>query len=246
MSRPRFDAVFFDSGGTLYRGGDHAGPQGRPARSAVRAGRRGRLLAALRGLGLTVDEAALARELIRAETELPAKLGASYTFVRLIEFVAERLSLRVFAEEALLLADAYAGARFRHWLCPGTHEMLEALREAGLFLGVIANTSWPGFSMDRAFAGVGLLAFFAVRVYSGDEGVAKPDRAIFDLAAARADLSDQRILYVGDHLVCDLEGAHAAGWQMALRRPASTPADRTDAEFEFDDNRELTDWILNR
>ncbi len=46
---------------------------------------------------------------------------------------------------------------------------------------------------------------------SGEEGVRKPDPEIFRRALVRLGVAAHEALFVGDHPVADIEGAHGAG-----------------------------------
>lgn len=48
---------------------------------------------------------------------------------------------------------------------------------------------------------------------SGELGVAKPDREIFDVAAKRLGAAGKELCYVGDSYENDMTGAEAAGWE---------------------------------
>ncbi len=236
---PRFDAVFFDSGGTLYGVFDGESCPTPQELFAARVGRVAAALAAYRpGIPAGLDAA-----IVSCEERLKEELGAGYNFHRLMCAVLEHLDLGLGSEVAACLADAYAGPRYADWLFPGTRKMLADLRDAGLYLGLIANTAWPSFCMDRALSGVGLLSFFRTRIYSGDEGIEKPDPAIFSLAARDSGQAGRRILYVGDSLEKDIEGARAAGWPAALRR-SGVSAGSGRADFEFDRCQELVEFVL--
>jgi putative hydrolase of the HAD superfamily len=143
------------------------------------------------------------------------------------------------------LADAYAGPRYASWLFPGTQAALQDLHDYGYRMGIIANTAWPGFSMDRAFAGVGLLTFFNIRLYSGDLGLEKPDPAIFRLAERIGGLEGKRILYVGNDPEKDVAGPAAVGWATALRRSDPAAAAGT-ADLEFDHIPELVRYCSDQ
>lgn len=58
---------------------------------------------------------------------------------------------------------------------------------------------------------VGLAGFFSFVVFSQDHGVAKPDRRLFEVALAKAQCSNSKMLHVGDSLEVDVAGAHNAG-----------------------------------
>jgi putative hydrolase of the HAD superfamily len=66
-------------------------------------------------------------------------------------------------------------------------------------------------------SGLGLSDHFAAIVTSGDAGVEKPDRRIFDHALDLLGLPAERAIHVGDREVEDCEGALAAGLSAALR-----------------------------
>jgi len=60
-----------------------------------------------------------------------------------------------------------------------------------------------------------LAARAAAIVISEEVGAWKPQRALFDYAAREAGVEPASILYVGDSLFSDVEGALGAGWQAA-------------------------------
>jgi HAD superfamily hydrolase (TIGR01509 family) len=73
-------------------------------------------------------------------------------------------------------------------------------------LGVITN----GNSHPRR---LGLHGYFAEVVLSTEVGVAKPDPAIYRLAATRAAVPPADLVMVGDSQVNDVDAAIAAGWR---------------------------------
>jgi putative hydrolase of the HAD superfamily len=76
----------------------------------------------------------------------------------------------------------------------------------GLKLGCISN----GFADIQA---IGLHAHFQVNLAAHQFGCAKPDPRIFQEAAQQLNLPAQLIMYVGDHLHFDVQGAQAVGMQ---------------------------------
>src|SRR5207244_998039 len=90
---------------------------------------------------------------------------------------------------------------------------LEALRAAGLRLGIVSNfEEW----LERLLVHLGVTRFFEVRVISGLEGIEKPDPAIFRLAMERAGVTPAESAYVGDNPELDVEPAAAAGMSAIL------------------------------
>lgn len=235
-----YDAVFFDSGGTLF---DPAGKN--PSMREVIARRIDYLAAGLRTFGVSTDRGRLKRIHDKLHVELSTKLGASFSYYRLVSALVEQLDPVLSPEETAVVTVGYAGPRYRHWLYPGTDRMLAELAEAGVYLGLIANTAWPGFAMATALAGVGIGRYFQTMVISCDEGLVKPDPEIFKIARRRAGLTDPRvrILYVGDSVEADIRGAKSVGWHAALRRCPAKSSNGL-ADFEFDDNGKLVEFVL--
>ena len=238
----RFDAVFFDSGDTIF---NYAGLGGipDPTPQETDARRPARTAALLHAFGYHVSESLIAEKLAGLKGPLIQSLGHAYTHENLIQALYTTLGLPERPEEILCVTEAYSGPRYRSWLFPDVHDVLSQLRDAGVYVGLIANTDWPGWIMDRVFRGVGLSSFFGVRIYSGDEGIAKPDPRIFHLAAERSEFTGRRLLYVGNSIEADILGARDAGWPVVLFRST----DRTSnglADFEIDAWRELPGLIL--
>ena len=240
----KFDAVFFDSGGTIYNIG-YRGAVSDPHLDRVSAGGPARAAAALRGLGHQVSDEVVAEKLDAAKELVKRKRrpGLPSNEESLISELYEELELPVCLEEILYVTGIYSGPRYRSWLFPDVHEVLGRLRAAGVYIGLIANTGVPGWIMDRNFRGVGLLEFFGVRIYSGDEGVSKPDPSIFQLAAERAGMNGKRLAYVGNSLQADIAGARAAGWSSVLLRSSEKTSSGL-ADFEIDAWKELPDIVL--
>jgi len=86
---------------------------------------------------------------------------------------------------------------------------LAELRRRGLKLGVITNG--PSAMQRRKLRVLGLERSFDAILVSEEEGVRKPDAEIFRRALARCAVDAREALFVGDHPVADVEGAHRAG-----------------------------------
>lgn len=104
---------------------------------------------------------------------------------------------------------------------------LQALKDAGLTLGLISNfEEWlEGMLIEMEVA-----PLFEVMVISGTEGIEKPDPKIFDLALSRSGVSAEESVYVGDNPTVDARAAEAAGMTGVL-------LDRDDLHPDFEGNR---------
>jgi putative hydrolase of the HAD superfamily len=107
---------------------------------------------------------------------------------------------------------------------------LEAMRGAGLRLGVISNTFVPGFVHDRHLEMEGILGLLPVRVYSSEVGHRKPDRRIFEAALERLGVRAGETLFVGDLVKTDMIGARRVGMRTALKQPWSNLRSRGAAD----------------
>jgi putative hydrolase of the HAD superfamily len=108
-----------------------------------------------------------------------------------------------------LLADFIEhGFATCEWL-EGAEEALAWCRSNGIRSGVITNG--PS-SMQRAkLRSLQMTERVDIILVSGEEGVAKPETAIFHRAAERLGVSPERCVFVGDNPVADVDGARRAG-----------------------------------
>jgi len=126
------------------------------------------------------------------------------------EMVPERKAM--FPDHAHLI-DAYR-SRFLETVpgpVPGTAELIERLAERGLPLFAITNFGaefWQQFHPTEA-----VLGKFRDIVVSGKEKLAKPDPAIFELAAARFGFAPERMLFIDDNRA-NIDAALSLGWQV--------------------------------
>lgn len=208
--RAQIEAITFDATGTLFH-----------------SPRLGEIYSEILGRHGIEVEAEAARRLVREVWQELACLatpeqdrftshpqGARGWWLRFVERFAERLE----APPPSRFAAAELFARFARpdaWeLFPEVQEVLAELHDRGLKLAVISN--WDE-RLPGVLAGLGLADYFSAIVTSGDAGVEKPDRRIFDHALGLLGISNDRAIHVGDREVEDCEGALAAGLSAALR-----------------------------
>ena len=93
-------------------------------------------------------------------------------------------------------------------MLPYAIDVLEEVKQRGYTMGIISNgvSVLQNTKLDTA----GIRDMFDVIVVSGDFGVYKPDRSIFDEACRQAGLSNEDCLFVGDHPINDIKGALGA------------------------------------
>jgi putative hydrolase of the HAD superfamily len=126
--------------------------------------------------------------------------------------------------DADLIAAAQERYRANWWeqlqLFAQAPAVLQQLRRTHR-LGLITNG--PARTQRPKIAQFGLGELMDVIVVSGEVGVAKPDPAIFHLALDQLGVSAAQALFVGDSLVYDLAGAHAAGVAFVWMNPRREP-----------------------
>ena len=150
-----------------------------------------------------IDESAAYEKRTRAMLE---GTGISYE-----TYLAKRNELGGFMDDA---AIAFFGLTRAPWPkdaetpFPDALPALEALRDAGFRLGVIANQS-PG-SEDR-LRGWGLRDFFGVVAASAELGMAKPAADIFLRALGEAGCAPEKAVMVGDRPDNDIGPAKRLG-----------------------------------
>ncbi len=98
---------------------------------------------------------------------------------------------------------------------PEMIETLVALQKAGIRMGVVSNTTNPGFMKDYEQSLLKLDPYFEFSIYSSEVPYRKPHPSIFQLALARLNLDPAEVLFVGDNLNADIVGAQSVGMPTA-------------------------------
>ena len=124
------------------------------------------------------------------------------------------------AQDVLDIFARYLTLYEESWtLYPDALPCLEALSVYPL--GVITNGD--GSQQRQKLQRTGIAGHFSSVVVSGDIGMAKPQREIFDRSAVELGLLPSELLFIGDNPQADVQGALQAGWQ-------SIWLNRTDSE----------------
>jgi putative hydrolase of the HAD superfamily len=110
---------------------------------------------------------------------------------------------------------------------PEVGPLFEALRAAGIKVGVLSNTIWPRAFHEAIFERDGVRGLIDGDVYTSEIPWTKPSPKAFAAAMEAVGAADPaRCVYVGDRLYDDIFGARSAGLR-AIHIPLSTiPADQ--------------------
>jgi HAD superfamily hydrolase (TIGR01662 family) len=101
---------------------------------------------------------------------------------------------------------------------PGLPGALEAMRSAGIKLGIISNTFVNCSALDRHLKELGIIDFFPMRLYSYQYKCRKPNKHIFLKAAENIDVPPENVMYVGDRIDKDIKGSMRAGMTPVLKK----------------------------
>ena len=124
-------------------------------------------------------------------------------------------------------------------LFPHVREVLVALREAGMRLGVLSD-----FPVTQKLKRLGLDRLFDAGLWSEDTGYLKPHPEPFIEIARLLGSAPGQVLFVGNSYSYDIIGAHDAG--MATAHVARRAATGSVADLTFFDYRDLAAWVLSR
>lgn len=124
------------------------------------------------------------------------------------------------------LFDMRACLEAYHWgpvdgtvIFPDVLEVLQALRDLNIQMGIITNAYQPMWMRDLELTAFGLLDLFPTcRFSAADVGWLKPHPAIFQAALDCLGTKPEETVFVGDDLEADIAGAQAAGLHAVMRQ----------------------------
>jgi len=146
-------------------------------------------------------------------------LGETYAIVeeghhdRLIDILADRLSLT--AAHGQLLEAYRSGTPEKAWIFPEVADVLRALRDAGIRLGLLTDNP-PASQRTKLKTLEELHGMFDATVFTREHGAEKPDKTGFRTIAKTLQLAPETLLMVGDNVARDAIGAVNAGFSACL------------------------------
>ena len=209
MVMGRYSTILFDVGGTLLRFNLDL-----LAQAYVDA-------AALQGIVLDFAQArtvlaGLERELPVRQQQRPISLEADNGQGFWDEFYADgfrRLGIQAdMSGAAAHIRERFQRAEFE-MLFDDVIPALDALHAHGFKLGILSNFS---ANLENILRQVGVHPYFSFFVVSAIAGVEKPDLQIFELAVRAANRPRAEIVYIGDSIYHDVQGAQRAGMEAIL------------------------------
>jgi putative hydrolase of the HAD superfamily len=111
----------------------------------------------------------------------------------------------------------YSPSRKYMYVDDGTLPTLNALKEAGLSLGIISNTIYPHSFHDADLENFGFGDIFDFKIYSSALAHRKPHPSIFEAGIEKAGAAADKMIYVGDCYDNDVNGARSVGMRPILK-----------------------------
>ena len=99
----------------------------------------------------------------------------------------------------------------------GAADVLKTLKERGYPMGMISNTIYPRRHHESDLRQFSLMEYLNFRIYSSELGRRKPHPDIFRAGLDLMRMAPSEILYIGDRIPEDVEGARAAGMVAILK-----------------------------
>ena len=134
---------------------------------------------------------------------------------RQVEHFLEFLNVTSADEETLVaLEDAYGNAILDHLpeVVDGAQDMLRAMRDRDLHIGLISNTGrTPGSALRDVLGRLDLVQYFDVMLFSNEHGECKPQPSIFRALIEGLGATPDQIIFIGDNLYVDVYGAQQSG-----------------------------------
>lgn len=163
-----------------------------------------------------------------------------------VRMIARTMSVDLPANVASDLAEVFATAILHHSPEP-IEGALDAVKAAAALLpvGIISDAGVsPGRSLYTLLERHGFTPYIRGAVFSDDLRVSKPQRPMFETAAAKLGVRPEELLHIGDLEYTDIVGAKAVGAQAALFT-ADNPrhAQNTTADYVFSSWAEFIDTL---
>lgn len=199
---PRYRASLFDLDDTLF---DHQAHRREALTALTKA------FASLRGINLTELESSHETHLQRTfHAVLNGQLSVAQARIERMRGLLRDFGIELDNEQIDACERTYRAAYDREWRAvPGSRELLVALRELGVWIGVVTNGLWS--EQTKKLHVIGLESAVDEIIVSETVGSRKPTRAFFEYALGRAGVDAAECVVVGDLWDVDIKGALEMG-----------------------------------
>ncbi|MCP4516296.1 MAG: HAD family hydrolase, partial [Delftia sp.] len=165
--------------------------------------------------------------------ELPAERAWKTFILAERPAAAQKVSAAVGEDLTYYIETQYYQREMR----PEIPQVLEAIKNMGLKMGVISNVQSQG-QVPQNLEQYGIIQYFDPIVLTSVYGHRKPDPAVFYHAARRMGVPTGACLHIGDRISRDIEGARRAGLRLAVQI-------KHDFAPDYDDTGPAPDAVLD-
>ena len=146
-----------------------------------------------------------------AETMVEADLAA------LAQSVADEMGVALTSEQSVAVESAFGAADIGRFLgSAACGAAVRGLRESGLRVGVVSNTTTPPGLLSRYLESIGVAAEVEAIVYSVAVGRRKPHSEIYLEALRQMNAAAESTVFVGDRVREDVRGPISVGMRAVL------------------------------
>lgn len=129
-------------------------------------------------------------------------------------------------------------------------ETLEDLQKQGVPMYILSNSIFTGKATERLLEDFGILQYFTKVYASADYGVRKPGERFFGIAIkemleTHPGMEKNDILYVGNDYVTDVQGANAAGLDVAWYNVKQLPDEKGICTYNITKFNKILNAIQN-
>jgi len=167
-----------------------------------------------------------------------------------IRFIDPTLLGKLSTQEIKQIRETYCNAFFSHppFPHPNATEVLFTIKNMGLKLGLISNTSMtPGYAFREFLNEHSLLEYFDILIFSDEVLISKPSKNIFHHTLAALNVGPGQTVHVGDHPITDVNGANLAGlgsiWIEGFYKTSEFDAPNIKADVNVQDLKEVPNAI---
>ena len=124
-----------------------------------------------------------------------------------------RAALRIFGidDDGLAAELAETFPRLRRGMHVLFPDSIKALKQCSRSYSLGLLTNGAADLQRRKLEGAGLAGYFNQVLISGETGIAKPDRRVFEMILTRMKSGAENALMIGDSIIKDVQGAQRAG-----------------------------------
>lgn len=167
---------------------------------------------------------------VRLQVLFSAITGKDFDSLELLKKINEKKGIRLDRQQWQHLAWLwYEPLSKIGQIEPDLHKTLSRLTQMQLKFGILSNTFISASSLEKHLRQLGILDFFAVKLYSYEFDFRKPDHRIFEAAAEKIGLPPANIIFVGDRIDNDIKPALKLGMHVAMKAACTNAGKQTPA-----------------